>query len=203
MEIEKYSLSFTSATLLHQESVLVAELYLHMGDWNEVRDQVMSKNLLQSRTINTLKRLCQEIISRLKTCVPEELELLVDGTLEEQGHLLWLAICRRYVFIGDFSIEILRERALSLKFSLGHDDFDAFFHRKAEWHDELERIKPATKAKLRQFLFRMLREVGFLASDGSIKPVMLSPRLLKVIARNDYEDIRFFPTFDSHLVQQI
>lgn len=202
MEIEKYSLSFTSATLLHRESVLVAELYLQLGDWNEVRDQVISNNLLQSRTLNTLKRLCQEIISRLKTCSVKELEFLVSGTLEEQGCLLWLAICRRYIFIGDFSREVLRECVLNLRFSLSYDDFNTFFYRKAEWHNELEKIKPTTKIKLRQFLFKMLREVGFLTNGGSIKPVILSPQLLKLMAKQDYEDLQLFPTLDSHLVQQ-
>ncbi len=202
MGINKYSLSFTSATLLHRESVLVAELYLTVGDWNEIRTQVLSNNLLQSRTLNTSKRLCREIISRLKTCSKEELEFLVDGTLEEQGYLLWLAICRRYTFIGDFSMEVLRERALSLRFSLDREDFDAFFHRKAEWHDELEQIKPVTKQKLRQFLFRMLREVKFLTEDGSIKLVMLSPRFLELMSQKAYEEIRFFPTLDTHLVQK-
>ncbi len=139
MKIEKYSLSFTSATLLHRESVLVAELYLQMKNWNEIRYRVIAENLLQSRTLNTSKRIYREVSSRLKTSSLEELEFLVNGTFEEQGQSLWIAICRRYKFIGDFSIEVLRERCLSLKYMLTYDDFDAFFNRKAEWHDELEK----------------------------------------------------------------
>jgi hypothetical protein len=202
MDIEKYSLSFTSATILRQETVLIAKLYLRIGDWAEVRNQVISENLLQSRTLNTSKRLCREIISRLKTCSLQELKFMVDSTLEEQEHLVWLAICRRYRFIGDFSAEVLREQCANFRLFLDYGDFDAFFNRKAEWHDELEKVKPSTKIKLRQFLFRMLREVGFLAEDGSVKPVMLSPSLLMFMSRNDYEDIRFFPILDSYLVQQ-
>lgn len=202
MEIEKYSLSFTSATLLHRESVLVAELYLQMKDWNEVRNKVIAGNLLQSRTLNTSKRIYSEVGSRLKTCSLKELAFLTNGTLEEQGHLLWMAICRRYKFIGDFSTEVLRERCFSLKYVLTYDDFDAFFDRKAEWHDELEEIQPSTKKKLRQFLFKMLREVGFLIGKTTINPIILSPRLLKLMAKNNYQDICFFPTLDSHLIPQ-
>jgi hypothetical protein len=202
MEIGKYSLSFTSATILHRESVLVADLYLRLGEWREVRDRVISENLLQARTLNTSKRIYREIASRLKTCSIKELDLLVKGTLEEQRNLLWLTVCRRYQFIGDFSMEVLRERALSLRFSLDCDDFDTFFNRKAEWHDELEKIQPSTKKKLRQFLFKMLREVGFLIGKTTINPIILSPRLLKLMAKNNYEDIRFFPTLDSHLIPQ-
>ena len=202
METEKYSLSFTSATLLHRESVLVAELYLQMKDWNEVRCKVIAENLLQSRTLNTSKRIYSEVSSRLKTCSLKELEFLIDGTLEEQGHLLWIAICRRYKFIGDFSMEVLRELCISLKYVLTHDDFDAFFNRKAEWHDELEKIQPSTRTKLRQFLFKMLQEVGFLTGKTTISPIILSPRILKLMEKNSYEDMRFFPTLDSHLIPQ-
>ena len=202
MEIEKYSLSFTSATLLHRESILVAELYLQTKDWTEVRNKVITENILQSRTLNTSKRIYREVSSRLKTCSLKELEFLTDSTLEEQGHLLWIAICRRYKFIGDFSIEVIRELCLSLEYVLTYDDFDAFFNRKAEWHDELEKIQASTKKKLRQFLFKMLREVGFLTGKVTINPIILSPRLLKIMENNNYEDIHFFPTLDSHLIPQ-
>ncbi len=126
---------------------------------------------------------------------------MVNGTFEEQGQSLWIAICRRYKFIGDFSIEVLRERCLSLKYMLTYDDFDAFFNRKAEWHDELEKIQPSTKKKLRQFLFKMLREAVFLTDETTIHPVfILSPKLFKLLAKSNYGDIRFFPTLDTHLI---
>ena len=35
--------------------------------------------------------------------------LLIDGNREEQIGLAWLAICRRYRFIYDFTVDVVRE----------------------------------------------------------------------------------------------
>ena len=108
MTNDRYSMSFTTGCLFYRESVKLATLFVDLKDWNIVRNTVLADNLLQARTQNTSKRVCQEIISRLKTLSVQELELLNKGTSQEQAYLLWLAICRRYTFIGDFAVEIIR-----------------------------------------------------------------------------------------------
>jgi hypothetical protein len=199
MKSERYSMSFTTASLLLQESVNLASLFLELNDWNAVREKVISNNLLQARTLNTSKRICQEIISRLKTLEPPELDLLAHGTSQEQGYLLWLAVCRRYGFIGDFASEVLRERYISLKTDLQHEDFESFFDGKAEYHPEMDKITPATRKKLRQVLFNMMREADLLTDTNTIIPAILTPLLLPVIPQNRRREVSFFPAFDSDI----
>ena len=196
---DKYSLSFTTGALFHRESVMLAQLYLDRGDWISVRDIVLKENLLQTRTMNTLKRVSSEIVSRLKTLSSDELQFLVDGSDQEQAYLLWLAVCRRYRFIADFAAEVVRERYISLKKDLTHEDYDSFCGRKSEWHSELNQISPATKGKLRQVLFKMLREAGLLSAENMINAAMLSPRLLKLIESGNSRDVFYLPIHDSEL----
>lgn len=202
MKTEKYIMSFTAGGLLHLESVKVAALYLTMRDWDKVREEVLQSNILQARTLNTLNRICREICSRLKTLNSGELDLLVNGSNQEQNYLLWLAVCRRYRFIRDFSIEVIRERFLSLRRDLTYQDYDAFFNAKAEWHEELERITAATHIKLRQVLFKMLREADLLAADNTISPAMLTPRLASLIGGRDYEGLSVFPITELELKER-
>jgi hypothetical protein len=197
MNKNRYSMSFTTGSLFHRESVRLAVLYLDHGDWNSVRDKVIADNLLQTRTLNSLKRVCREVISRLRTMSSDELELLIEGSHQEQAYLLWLAICRRYRFIADFAVEVLRERYITLKNDLTYEDFDFFFNRKSEWHVELEEITPATRGKLRQVLFKMLREADLLTPSNMIHAAMLSPRLLELIHQGSRGDILYFPIFES------
>lgn len=190
-------MSFTTGSLFHRESVELAALYLELGDWSSVRDKVVAENLLQTRTLNTLKRVCREVISRLRTLSQVELEFLIDTSHQEQAYLLWIAICRRYKFIADFAVEVLRERYITLKSDLTHEDFDSFFNRKCEWHLELDQITPGTRGKLRQVLFKILREADLLAANNMIHAAMLSPRLLGLIHQGHRRDILYFPVFES------
>ena len=197
MENNRYSLSFTTGSLFHHESVMLADLYLDLKGWNAVRDRCLSDNLLQARTLRTSKNICREIISRLKQLCLPELDLLVHTDSQTQGYILWLAVCRRYQFIADFAVEVLRERFISLKNDLQYEDFDAFFNQKAEWHAELEKTHPVTKTKLRQVLFRILREADLLSAENTINAAVLSPRLLAVIPPGNHRDVLFFPLFEA------
>jgi hypothetical protein len=199
MKKERYSMAFTTGGLFHRESVTLAMLFFELNDWDTVRDQVLSENLLQSRTLNTSKRQCREIISRLKTLDPMELDLLISGSTQEQKYLLWLAVCRHYRFIAEFAEEVIRERYIGLKHDLQYEDFDFFFNKKSEWHPELEEIQLTTRNKLRQVLFKILREAELLTVMNTINASMLSQRLLSAIPRQRRKDIFLFPVFESDL----
>ena len=65
MKTGTYRLSFVAGALFHQESVRLAGLYLEKANWNEVRDEVISRNLLQARTTSRAKRkMCLMICKR-------------------------------------------------------------------------------------------------------------------------------------------
>ena len=191
-------MSFTTGGLFHRESVKVASLYLEFGDWDVTRENIINQNVLQARALNTSKRVCREVISRLKSLSIQELGFLVEANRQDQAYLLWLAICRRYRFIADFAIEVIRERFITLKTDLNYIDFDAFFNRKSEWHTELDEIQPSTRSKLRQVLFKMLREADLLTENHLINAATLSPKLIETICRNDNQEIMYFPLFESN-----
>jgi len=194
-----YKMSFSTGGLFHRESVKLAALYLELGDWLLVRETTLNNNLLQTRTLSSSKRICREVISRLKPLNHAELELLIEGNHQEQAYLLWLAVCRQYRFIADFAIEVLHERYITLKSDLSPEDFTIFYNRKSEWHTELDDIRPTTLNKLRQVLFKILREAELLATNNVIIPAMLGPRLLALISHDKPEDVLYFPIFESDL----
>lgn len=195
----RYSMSFTTGSLFHRESVQLAALYLAVGNWNVVRDQVIAENLLQARTMNTRRRIYSEVVSRLKQMSDNELAFLVEATHQDQACLLWLAVCRRYRFIADFAVEVLHERYITLKHDLHHEEYDSFYNRKSEWHSELEAIRPNTRNKLRQVLFKMLREADFLTTGDLIQGAMLSPALVELILKSRPADLLYLPIFESDL----
>lgn len=175
----------------------MAELYRELGDWDLVREEGLQRNLLQARTVSTAKRVSRESVARLRMLNDEELDVLIGGSHQDQAHILWLGVCRLYQFVADFASEVVRERFLSMKIDLTFEDFDAFFNRKSEWHDELDHVSASTRDKLRQVIFRMLREADLLTKDKTINTVILSPTLVELIRKNNPDELLLFPTFEN------
>lgn len=191
---ERYALSFTSGGLLVREADVIVSEYLRARDWAAVRRVVIEQNLLQARTSSSSVRVTRETIQRLGALDDAELEILADASLTERCHLMWAAACRRYDLIGDFGEEVLRERFLLMTPTVDAEDFDRFMTGKSLWHPELDELKPSTREKLRQTIFRMLHEAGLRTEAGAIIPALISERVQGVLAAREPSDIRFFPT---------
>ena len=189
----KYSMSFTTGALFYHESLKLAALYISLRQWDKVRTAVIADNIIQARTTNTLKRFTNEITSRLKTLNEREMTFFNEAGYDEQRYILWLAICRRYTFIADFSINVAYDNFISLKNSIVYDDYNIFFNKKAEWHSELDRIAASTKGKLRQTLFKMMQEANLLDKNNSIIPVVPSAAFKAILAEAKQHEVMFFP----------
>ena len=191
---DRYALSFTSGGLLLREADVVASVYLRERNWGTVRQVAIEGNLLQARTTSSSLRVIRETIQRLSVLDDPELTLLIDSSLTERCHLMWVAACRRYELIGEFAEEVLRERFLLLTPKLDTGDFERFITGKSLWHPELDEIKPSTRRELRKNLFRMLHQAGLCSEDGDIFPAVLSERVHDALAARTPSDIRFLPT---------
>jgi hypothetical protein len=199
MASSRYRLSFTTGGLFAQESAMVAEIYLRTMDWRQTRDQVREKNLLQVRTSAAALRISKEVVARLEHLSISELQCIIDGTVRERGYLLWTAACLRYEFIREFAVEVLREYFVTLRQMLSLKDFDAFFNGKAMWHDELDGTAPSTQNKLRQNLFRMMREADLISPENLIQPAMFTPRIAAILFARKREAFLIFPLADADI----
>ena len=190
-------MSFTTGGLYLPESVGFASAFLQCGSWKEAREQVAEQNLFMARTQKSAGRAIGEVSARLKTLSEAELHLLVDGTHPEQQALLWVAACRSYPFVRDFAIEVLRENFLSFRGVLATEDYTYFYTKKAELEPRLDEISEQTQNKLRQVLYKMMREASLLTDEHVIIPSKLTTDCIRTIARKNPKDLMLFPVFES------
>jgi hypothetical protein len=196
---QPYLMSFGTGGLYVNESVAVARLHVPGEDWGVTAAAAQQSGAFPVRKASSARRSIREIVNRLKRLSDEELQLLLDGERSEQVALLWLAACRAYRFIGEFAVEVLNERFLSLRTHLTYDDFDGFLAAKEEWSPKLASLSKSTRAKLRAVLFRLMRESEILSHDDRILGAMLSPRVLAKIRAGDPDEVRFFPGAERQL----
>ncbi|MCP3942935.1 MAG: DUF1819 family protein [Desulfobacteraceae bacterium] len=199
----KYRMSFTVGGLFYQEAIIAADLYITSKNWAKVREEILKTNLLQVRTSSALERICREVVSRLKLLSPEQLTILQNGLRQEQLQILWIAVCKRYGFIYDFAVEVIREKFLFMDYSLVEEDYTIFFDSKAEWHEELERLKDSTKKKLKQVLFRILREAEITSSMNKILPSILTKRVARALVADKSGIYIVLPVSDTDFKEWI
>ncbi len=194
MEQTPYRMSFGLGGLFINESVDVARLHEVGGTWDDTIAQAMSEGTTSLPKSASQRRTLREIVNRLSALTDAELALLADtDDRTEQQALLWLAACRAYRFVAEFAVEVLRERYLSYRLDLSLDAFDTFWEEKAEWHEDVSNISPSTRLKLRQVLYRMMREAEILSSEGKIQTAYLTPRVKSLIAEHRLADLAVFP----------
>lgn len=185
----RYVLSFTACPMRRPECVTAARSYCALGDWRAVRDAIENDDILIIRSESSRKRIGLEITKRLRNLSDEELARLADCDTEEQTALVWTGICRTYEFIRDFLTDVVAVRWRDGLGNLPQGAYESYVEEASALHPELSTLSDGTKTRLRNQLFQMLREAGFIDKDDVLQAYLV-PFGMEVA-----EDERsFFPT---------
>lgn len=181
---KKYKIGFARPALL-QETVLVAQCFCELRDWTLVKQKIKADNLLQCRTERSSDIITSEIITRLLLLTEGQIELLAEDEAQNVRQLVWIALCKQYPFIGDFTLEVLAEAYATHRFEVSHHDYGYFFNAKADWHPELEKVSDKTRSNARQALFQMMRQCELISNSNQLIPQMLSAAIQNCSPESD------------------
>lgn len=193
-EQQPYKMSFAVGGLALTESIEVARLRLSAANWDDTIVLAMADGVTSLPKAASRRRTLREIINRLSELDLEELAFFVDeADRTEQQALLWLASCRAYRFMREFAVEVLQERFLSYQLDLPLESFDILLEAKAEWNEGLANISRSTQLKLRQVMFRMMREASVISDDQQIQRGYVTTRLKSMIIARTPAELAYFP----------
>lgn len=173
---KKYRIGIVRPALLH-ETVLVARCFRELRDWKLVQQQIRETNLLQCRTERSSEIMCKEITRRLSLLSSAQIELMADDESRNVKQLVWIAICKQYPLVKDFTIEVLVEAHATHRFEISYDDYRYFFNAKADWHPNLESVSDKSRSNARQTLFHIMRQCELISDTNQLIPQMLSSAL--------------------------
>ena len=199
----RFRLSFTTGGLLVSEIAIACQRILDARSISEVRKDLEAERVFAGRTTRAVQRLTQEVVDRAATLTPDEQQLAREGSAEDRQNLAWLAATRRYAILAVFARDVLREKFITLDLNLSIDDFDRFWIAQSQWHPEVEATTDSTKQKLRQNLFKMLRQADYLTADNTIESAYLSPTFIEAIHPNSPQDLDIFPIHTATALELI
>ena len=187
----KYRLSFGTGNSYINESNLILNKYLENKDWEETQKYSIENNILQTNTLSSAKRIFRETSLRLKSLSHQEQEFFIRSNYLDQSILIWIAICRTYKFIGDFASTIIIEKFNSYQLEMEYSDFNYFFENQQFFHEELRTLKDSTRKKLRQVIFRIMKDLNIISKDKEITPLLPSLEL-KEVTKSTRKDLKLF-----------
>jgi hypothetical protein len=192
---QAYKMSFSTGGLFLNESLEVARLHLEGEPWKNTILRAMDEGATSLPKSASNRRSLREISNRLLTLTAEERSyFLEEADRSDQQALLWIATCRAYRFVREFAVEVVRERYLSYQLDLPLESFGILFEAKAEWDGGLAGLSRSTQLKLRQIMFRMMREAGIISEDSRIQTAILSTYLKNMIEEQNPGELAVFPS---------
>lgn len=202
MSKHRYSLSFAAVSFKLNEFIKFVEFYAdNPGTIN--RADVDADKVLGAGNQETNKRIVTELVKRYNRLTPEQRELMIEGDFDEKKQICYLAIAKSNLFIREFIVEIVREKALLYDLQLSDADFGIFVNRKIPVHPELEEFAENTINKARQTLFKILADADIIDSTRSkqLKPQWLSDKVQDVIGSDNPEWLKIFLISDAEIEQ--
>ena len=184
---KKYSFSFTGASALISETLVIAKEYRKLNDWNTVKISLSDNNHLNKVKQGTFKREFSEIKKRLSLLTPNQLQLMIQGSYEEAKFIILLSLVKAYPYLFDFIVEVLLNKYLLFDRTLLNSDYTRFVNSKSLQHPELENITEITSKKVKQVVFKLLEQVGLITNikNGIILKPFLSSEITRVILDDD------------------
>jgi len=200
--VSKYILSFTAASLRLNEMVKVALAAEYNGtpDLNVVKESGVVFGSVKNRTTD---REFREIRKRLEKLNPEQKNILIHGDLVSQKQIAFLAVCKHYAFIRDFTIEVVRDKVLVFDYQLHESDYNSFINSKILLHPELEEFSESTRKKAKQVMFRILEQAGVInnAVEKTIQPQILQQDVINAIVKEDPVWLKIFMMSERDIKQ--
>jgi ribosomal protein S8 len=185
-----YIFSFTALALRLNDTIKFYQ------QWNlhEVKQSLPGDLPVSNVRTATWKRQHQEYLRRINALTKNQQSLLLSPDYDTARQVAFLAVCKAYGFIRDFTVEVLRDKVQVFDYQLTENDILSFISRKSLNHPELENSSDTTRKKAVQVMLRILEEAGMIDSVKSLRilPQLVSREVMTAITEENPEWLKIF-----------
>src|SRR5262249_44786727 len=150
-------------------SRIIAGLLLRGVDQEGWTDAIVKKNVLQSRSPKTAKRLTLLIRGRLETMGEELWRLVRDGKGDVGTHAVLATAVKHSRLLADFLDLVVREQYRLSSKALSNKLWDDFLDGCRERDPDMPAWHESTRNRLRSSVFQTLAQAGYVENTRSLK----------------------------------
>jgi hypothetical protein len=186
-----YNGEIVAGSLLIPESREIATLLLRNTSEEDWYQAITIDNILQKRSPASAKLQARLIRNRLGLMTPEHWVLVKDGNAEIATQALLAAAVKHSRLLGDFMGNVCRQHWLTFNRTLSSKDWREFLETCSLIDPAVGEWTESTKSKLRQVVYKMLAEAGYIDSTRklNLQPVTVVPELREYLVNHSEEYI--------------
>ena len=182
-----YNANLVKASLKLEESRVIAALLLQGVDKVQWRQAILVDNVLQKRSPSTANTFAVFIRQRLSLMTPELWCLVRDGSNVVATQAVLAATIKHSRLLGDFLGLVVWDRLCLFKATLTNKDWEEFIEGCEARDAHVGDWTPAVVTKLRQNVFRILGEAGYVADTKTLalQRMTVVPEIVRYLEEND------------------
>ena len=182
-----YNANLVKASLKLEESRVIAALLLQGVDKVQWRQAILVDNVLQKRSPSTANTFAVFIRQRLGLMTPELWCLIRDGSNVVATQAVLAATVKHSRLLGDFLDLVVRDGLRLFKTALTNKDWEDFVVGCVARDPHVSDWTPAVVTKLRQNVFRILGEAGYVADTKTLalQRMTVVPEIVRYLEEND------------------
>ncbi|MCY4587726.1 MAG: DUF1819 family protein [Bryobacterales bacterium] len=165
----RYRATIAIGSLKVAESRTIADLLLRGVNAAEWRAEVVKKNVLQIRSLETSERLAQLLRARLQLMQPELWEMVRDGSALLATHACLAAAVKHSPLLGDFLDIAMSEQYRLFHPALSNSIWEHFIEDCRSRDPGMSDWSESTVARIRSTVFAILAQAGYIENPRTLR----------------------------------
>ncbi len=182
-----YSANLSKGTLKLPESRVICGLLLEGMTPEQWRNAIVAENVLQKKSPASALTTAAYLKQRFDLSHPDVWRLVCDGSSSVATHAALAATIKHSHLVGDFLDIVVREDLRQFKTALSRSEWDEFIEQCAMRDPNVATWTVPVLAKLRQNVFHILAEGGFLTDTKTLRlqRVTIAHQVIECLQRHE------------------
>lgn len=187
-----YDSDLTGGSLQVRECRIIVDLLIRHVGTRTWQQEIQQDNRLQKRSGATARRVAQALRKRLERLPPPFWQAMLEGDEELATQVAFCAALERNLLMVEFMEGVVRDSYITHAKRLEPWQWNEFLDDRAHRDPAISHWAETSRRKMGQVVFRMMAEVGLLAStrNPALQHMVVRPEIINLLESSDRQRLK-------------